>query len=135
MFNFDGQLVADALFIQRMGDTLQGIRDHRAAMRAVDLQEDLLSVIGRYNQLHARFNGLVGRYNDVLADNKRVDASHSQALAEKDRQIAQLVAEKEEFRLIGSETCDKLSIALDEIRRLKLKAGELSPDERRPGDP
>jgi hypothetical protein len=140
MFNFDGQLVADALFIQRMGDTLQGVRDHRAAIKAEEMQQlQLFADEQRYAWLVAQYNNLADRYNGVLADNKKVDAAYADALAEKDRQIARLMAEKadlaaekEEFRLIGYETCGKLSYALEEIQRLKIKAGELSPPKLKP---
>ena len=137
MFNFDGQLVADAVFIQRMGDTLQGIRDRRAAVKVEEMQQVLLFANKqRYALLVTKYNDLVDRYNGIIADNKRMDAAYSEVIAEKDRQISQLIEEKaelaaesEESRLSAQEGWDKHHDALVEIERLKIKAGELPPDE------
>jgi chromosome segregation ATPase len=139
MFNFDGQIVAGVLQTQQAGEVFRGILENRAAMKAEEMQQQQLSANQqRHAGLVAKYNNLADRYNGVLADNKKVDAAYAEALAEKDRQIARLTAEgerlaseKEEFRRIGYETCDKLSNALDEIKRLKIKAGELQPDERK----
>jgi hypothetical protein len=75
----------------------------------------------------------------MIADNKRVDAAYAAALAEKDRLLAQLAAdngrlaaEKEESRKSAAEGWSKHHDALVEIERLKLKCGELLPDERKP---
>jgi hypothetical protein len=139
MFNFDGQLVATSLAIQDAGEFCRSFIRDRAAVTAAELQQDLIAVHQRYGRLVGRYNNLADRYNGVLADNKRVDAAHADAIAERDGRITQLAAEneklaaeKEEFRRIGYETCNNLSNALDEIKRLKIKAGELQPDERKP---
>ena len=140
MLNIDGQLVASALLNQQAGDVFNGILQHRREMKAEEMQQQqVFADQQRYAWLVAKYNNLADRYNGVLADNKKVDAAYADALAEKDRQIARLTAEKadfaaekEEFRLIGYETCGKLSYALEEIQRLKIKAGELSPPELKP---
>jgi hypothetical protein len=140
MFNFDGQIVAGVLQTQQAGEVFRGILENRAAMKAEEMQQQqAFADQQRYAGLIAKYNNLADRYNGVLADNKKVDAAYAEAIAEKDGQITQLAAgneklaaEKEEFRRIGCETCDKLSDALDEIKRLKIKAGELQPDERNP---
>jgi hypothetical protein len=140
MFNFDGQLVADALFIQRMGDTLQGVRDHRAAIKAEEMQQlQLFADEQRYAWLVAQYNNLADRYNGVLADNKRVDAAYADALAEKDRHIArlsaenaELAAEKEEANesaLKGWQTIENIR---EGIERNKIKMGDAWPPELRP---
>ncbi|GLR66567.1 hypothetical protein GCM10010909_12470 [Acidocella aquatica] len=140
MFNLDGQLVAGQLSNMYTGDVFIDILRSRREMKAEEMQQQqLFAVQQRYAWLVAKYNNLADRYNGVLADNKKVDAAYADALAEKDRQIARLTAEKadlaaekEEFRHIGYETCGKLSYALEEIQRLKIKAGELSPPELKP---
>jgi chromosome segregation ATPase len=139
MFNFDGQLVATSLAIQDAGEFCRSFIRDRAAITAADLQHELIAVHQRYEQLAGRYNNLADRYNDVLEENKRFDAAHADAIAKKDGQIAQLVAEKErlaaereESRRSAYEGWTKLTRALEEIERLKIKAGELAPDERKP---
>jgi len=140
MFNLDGQLVAGQLSNMYTGDVFIDILRSRREMKAEEMQQQqLFADQHRYALLVAKYNNLADRYNGVLADNKRVDAAYTDALAEKDGQIAELkienkdlAAEKEEVRLIGYETCGKLSYALEEIQRLKIKAGELSPPELKP---
>lgn len=137
MFNFDGQIVAGVLQTQQAGEVFRGILENRAAMKAEEMQQQQLSANQqRYAGLVAKYNNLADRYNGVLADNKKVDAAYAEALAEKDRQIARLTAEKvdlaterEESRRSAFEGWGKLLDALDEIKRLKIKAGELPPDE------
>ena len=77
--------------------------------------------------------------NRVIDEKKRGDAAHTEAIADKDRRIAELAAEndklaaeKEECRQSASEGWAKHHDALVEIERLKLKCGELLPDERKP---
>jgi chromosome segregation ATPase len=136
MFNFDGQLVAGVLQAQQSGEIFRDILQNRREMKAADLAQSQLFVLQQhYDQLVARYNSLADRHNTVLADNKRIDAAHADALAEKDRQIAQLQAEKahiaaerEDFRRIGQTAYRQLDAAEDEVRRLKIKSGELPPD-------
>ncbi len=139
MFNFDGQIVADALHAQQIGDFCRDLIRDRAAISAGDLQQELIALHQRYEQLVGRYNNLADRYNDLLEENKRFDAAHADAIATKDGQIAQLVAanerlaaEREESRRSAYEGWTKLTRALEEIERLKIKAGELAPDERKP---
>lgn len=138
MFNFDGQLVANALAIQDAGEFCRSFIRDRAAISAAELQQELLAFHQRYGQLVGRYNDLADRYNRVLADNKRVNSANANAIAEKDRQIVQLAAEnerlaaeREESRRSAYEGWGKHWEALDEIERLKIKAGEISPDERK----
>ena len=139
MFNFDGQIVASAIYAQQagelFGDILRSRRENQNAFTAAQLQDAYFALRQHYDQLVARYNGLADRHNAVLADNKRVDATHAEAIAEKDRQIAQLQAEKahiaaerEDFRRIGQTAYRQLDAAEDEVRRLKIKSGELPPD-------
>ncbi len=136
MFNFDGQLVAGVLQAQQSGEIFRDILQNRREMKAADLAQSQLFVLQQhYDQLVARYNSLADRHNTVLADNKRIDAAHADALAEKDRQIAQLQAEKahiaaerEVFRRIGQTAYRQLDAAEEEVRRLKIKSGELPPD-------
>lgn len=138
MFNFDGQLVATSLAIQDAGEFCRSLIRDRAAITAADLQHELIAVHQRHEQLVDQYNNLAGKYNGVLAENKRFDAAHANAIATKDGQIAQLIAEKErlaaekeESRRSAYEGWTKLTRALEEIERLKIKAGELVPDERK----
>ena len=130
MFNWDGQIVANALYAQQAGDVITGIISDRAANRAADQREAQL--YNQYAQLVARYNRLADRLNWVLAENKRIDAVQAEALAEKDRRIAQLIAEKDRLAADNSENLQsalegqfELCDALDEIKRLKIKTGEL----------
>jgi hypothetical protein len=140
MFNFDGQLVAGVLQTQQAGEVFRGILDQRRQMKAEELQQQqLFADQQRYAWLVAKYNDLADRYNGVLTDNKQVDAAHASVLLEKNRQIAQLTAEKErlaaereESRRSAYEGWTKLTRALEEIERLQIKAGELAPDERKP---
>ena len=139
MFNFDGQIVADALYSQQVGDFFQRLRDNRAAVTAADIEQQLIALHRQYEQLVSRYNNLADRYDGVLEENKRVDAAQTEAIADKDRRIAELAAEnyklaaeKEDFRQSASEGWAKHHDALVEIERLKLKCGELLPDERKP---
>jgi hypothetical protein len=140
MFNFDGQIVAGVLQTQQAGEVFRGILESRAAMKAEEMQQQqAFANQQRHAGLVAKYNNLADRYNGVLADNKKVDAAYAEVLAEKDRQIAelaaekvQLSAEKEESRRSASEGWSKHHDALVEIERLKIKAGELQPDERKP---
>jgi hypothetical protein len=140
MLNIDGQLVASALLQQQTGDVLTEILQHRREMKAADLlHQQQYADQQRYAWLVAKYNDLADRYNRVLADNKRVDAAHAQTLAEKDRQIAQLMAEnerlaadREESRRSACEGWSKHHDALVEIERLKIKSGEKLPDEPNP---
>jgi dsDNA-specific endonuclease/ATPase MutS2 len=91
MLNMDGQLVASALLNQQSGDVFNGILQHRREMRAAEMQQQQQSADQQhYARLVSKYNNLADRYNDVLADNKKVDAAYAAALAEKDRQIAEL---------------------------------------------
>ena len=139
MFNFDGQLVASQLSNMYAGevfiDILRARRENQHAVTAAQWQEAYFALQQHYDQLVVRYNSLADRHNTVLADNKRIDAAHADALAEKDRQIAQLQAEKahiaaerEDFRRIGQTAYRQLDAAEDEVRRLKIKSGELPPD-------
>jgi len=139
MFNVDGQIVADALYSQQVGDFFQRLRDNRAAVTAADIEQQLIALHRQYEQLVSRYNNLADRYDGVLEENKRVDAAHAEAIADKDRRIAELAAdkdrlaaEKEESRKSAAEGWSKHHDALVEIERLKLKCGELVPDERNP---
>jgi hypothetical protein len=130
MFNWDGQIVANALYAQQAGDVITGIISDRAANRAADQREAQL--YNQYAQLVARYNRLADRHNSVLAENKRIDAVQAEALAEKDRRIAQLVAdnarldaENEEYSKSAYEAQFEICDALEEIKRLKIKTGEL----------
>ena len=130
MFNFDGQLVAGVLLDQQAGEVAREILDARNTTKVAQAWQQQLFVLQQnYARLVTKYNNLADRYNGVLADNKRVDAAHVEAIAEKDRRIAQLVAEKEEFRRIGYDSSTKLGEALDEIERLKIRAGDLPPKE------
>ncbi|OYV51268.1 MAG: hypothetical protein B7Z77_04185 [Acidocella sp. 20-58-15] len=138
MFNFDGQLVANSLAIQDAGEFCRSFIRDRAAISAAELQQELLALHQRYGQLVGRYNNLADRYNGIVAGNKRVDAAHASTIAEKDRRITQLTAEnerlaaeKEESRRSAYEAWTKHWEALDEIERLKIKAGEIAPDERK----
>jgi chromosome segregation ATPase len=139
MFNFDGQIVASAIHAQQagdlFGDILRSRRENQNALTAAQLQDAYFALQQHYDQLVVRYNSLADRHNTVLADNKRIDAAHADALAEKDRQIAQLQAEKahiaaerEDFRRIGQTAYRQLDAAEEEVRRLKIKSGELPPD-------
>ena len=128
MFNFDGQIVAGVIQTQQTGEVFRSILDSRRARKAEDIQE-VFALQQHYAQLLARYNNLVNQYNGVLAENKRVDAAHTAKIAEKDERIAELTAEKEESRKSAYEAWSKHWEALDEIERLKIKAGELPPDE------
>ncbi len=137
MFNWDGQIVADALYVQQAGEVIRGILDNRNTMKVADQEKIILEQ--HYAQLVARYNRLADRYNAVVEENNRVDASHAEAIADKDRRIAELTAdndrlaaEKEECRQSASEGWANHHDALVEIERLKLKCGELLPDERNP---
>ena len=140
MLNIDGQLVASALLNQQAGDVFNGILQHRGEMKAAEMQQQQQFADQQsYARLVAQYNMLADRYNFMLADNRRVDAAYSAALAEKDRLFAelaadnsQLAAEKEECRQSASDGWAKHHDALVEIERLKLKCGELLPDERKP---
>jgi hypothetical protein len=140
MLNLDGQLVASALLQQQTGDVITEILQHRREMKAADLlHQQQYADQQRYAWLVAKYNDLADRYNRVLADNKHVDAAHAQALAEKDQQIARLAAEnerliaaREESRRSAYEGWTKLTRALEEIERLKIKSGEKLPDEPNP---
>ncbi len=140
MLNLDGQLVVSALLNQQAGDLARELLQHRRDMKAVDLiHQQQYADQHRYAWLVAKYNDLADRYNRVLADNKRVDAANASAFAEKDRRIAQLVAEnarlaaeQEESRRSAYEGWSKHWEALDEIQRLKIKAGEQLPDEPNP---
>jgi hypothetical protein len=139
MFNWDGQIVAGVLSDMQAADNIISILSDRADNRAADQRE--AQVYNQYAQLVARYNRLADRHNWVLAENKRIDAVQAEALAEKDRRIAQLIAEnarlaedKEEFRSIGHKALKQLDKADDEIRRLKIKTGELPPIEPDPDD-
>jgi hypothetical protein len=121
-------------------DVFVDILRSRREMKAADMQQQQqFADQQHYARLVAKYNNLAERYNGVLADNKTVDAAYADALAEKDRQIAELkienknlAGEKEESRRSAFEGWGKLLDALDEIKRLKIKAGELPPDERKP---
>ena len=130
MFNFDGQLVAGVLLDQQAGEVAREILDARNTTKVAQAwQQQLFALQQNYARLVTKYNNLADRYNGVLADNKRVEAAHAEAIADKDRRIAQLAAEKEDFRRIGYDTCTKLGEALDEIERLRIEAGELPPKE------
>jgi len=133
MFNWDGQIVAGVLCDLQAANNFQGILNDRAANRAADQREAQL--YNQYAQLVARYNRLADRLNWVLAENKRIDAVQAEALAEKDRRIAQLIAEKDRLAADNSENLlsalegqFELCDALDEIKRLKIKTGELPPN-------
>jgi len=131
MFNFDGQIVAGVIQTQQTGEVFRSILDSRRARKADDIQE-VFALQQHYAQLLARYNNLLNQYNDVLAENKRVDAAHAAKIADKDLRNAQLAQENEEFRRIGLQAYEQLDEAEKEIRRLKIKAGELPPDESNP---
>ena len=131
MFNFDGQIVAGVIQTQQTGEVFRSILDSRRARKADDIQE-VFALQQHYAQLLARYNNLVNQYNDVLAENKRIDASHAAMIADKARRNAQLAEENEDFRRIGLKAYEQLDEAEKEIRRLKIKAGELPPDESNP---
>jgi len=140
MLNIDGQLIASALLNQQAGDVFSDILKHRSEMKAAEMQQQQhFADQQSYARLVAQYNILADRYNVMIADNKRVDAAYAAALAEKDRLLAQLAAdngrlaaEKEESRKSAAEGWSKHHDALVEIERLKLKCGELVPDERNP---
>jgi len=139
MFNWDGQIVADVLHAQQIGEFCNGLIRDRAAVTAADLQQELIAVHQQYGQVVARYNQLADRFNRVIDEKKRVDAAQTEAIADKDRRIAELAAEnyklaaeKEDSRQSASEGWAKHHDALVEIERLKLKCGELLPDERKP---
>jgi hypothetical protein len=139
MLNIDGQLVASALLNQQAGDVFNGILQHRGEMKAEMQQQQQFVDQQSYARLVAQYNLLADRYNFMLADNERVDAAYTAAVAEKDRLFAQLAAdngrlaaEKEDSRRSASEGWAKHHDALVEIERLKLKCGELLPDQRNP---
>jgi hypothetical protein len=133
MFNFDGQLVVGAMHAQQAGDVITDILEGRKARKAEDLQQQQAFALQQhYAQLLARYNNLVNEYNDVLAENKRIDAVHAAKIADKDRRNVHLAQENEEFRRIGLQAYEQLDEAEKEIRRLKIKAGELPPDESNP---
>jgi hypothetical protein len=130
MFNWDGQIVAGVLCDLQAANNFQGILNDRAANRAADQREAQL--YNQYAQLVARYNRLADRLNWVLAENERIDAVQAEALAEKDRRIAQLIAEKDQIAATNDENSRsayqaqfELCDALDEIKRLKIKTGEL----------
>jgi hypothetical protein len=140
MLNIDGQLVASALLNQQAGDVFNDILKHRSEMKAAEMQQQQhFADQQSYARLVAQYNLLADRYNVMIADNKRVDAAYAATLAEKDRLLAQLAAdngrlaaEKEESRKSAAEGWSKHHDALVEMERLKLKCGELLPDERKP---
>jgi len=139
MFNWDGQIVADVLHAQQIGEFCNGLIRDRAAVTAADLQQELIAGHQQYGQVVARYNQLADRFNRVIDERKRLDAAHAEEMADKDRRIAELTAdtdrlaaEKEECRHSASEGWAKHHDALVEIERLKLKCGELVPDERNP---
>ncbi len=139
MFNWDGQIVADVLHAQQIGEFCNGLIRDRAAVTAADLQQELIAVHQQYGQVVARYNQLADRFNRVIDERKRLDAAHAEEMADKDRRIAELTAdtdrlaaEKEECRHSASEGWAKHHDALVEIERFKLKCGELVPDERNP---
>ena len=130
MFNWDGQIVAGVLCDLQAANNFQGILNDRAANRAADQREAQL--YNQYAELAARYNRLADRHNSVLAENKRIDAVQAEALAEKDRRIAQLAAdnarldaENEEYSKSAYEAQLEICDALEEIKRLKIKTGEL----------
>lgn len=127
MFNFDGQIVAGQLETYRWGDHFQRMRERRETITAADLERELSTLGQHYEQLAASYNKLVAQYNSVIKENERIDAAHSEVLAEKDREIAQLVADKEESRRSAYEGWTKLTQALEEIERLQIKLGEQPP--------
>ena len=131
MFSFDGQIVAGVIQTQQTGEVFRSILDSRRARKAEDVQE-VFALQQHYAQLLARYNNLVNEYNDVLAENKRIDAVHAAKIADKDRRNVQLAQENEEFRRIGLQAYEQLDEAEKEIRHLKIKAGELPPDESNP---
>ena len=133
MFNWDGQIVAGVLSDMQAADNIISILNDRADNRAADQREAQL--YNQYAQLVARYNQLADRLNWVLAENKRIDAVQAEALAEKDRRIAQLIDEKDRLAADNSENLQsalegqfELCDALDEIKRLKIKTGELPPN-------
>ena len=133
MLNLDGQLVASALLQQQAADVFTEILQHRRDLKAEDLlHQQQFADQQRYAWLVAKYNDLADRYNRVLADNKRVDEAHAAMIADKDRRNAQLTEENEDFRRIGLKAYEQLDEAEKEIRRLKIKAGELPPDESNP---
>jgi hypothetical protein len=140
MLNIDGQLVASALLNQQAGDVFNGILQHRREMKAAEMeQQQQFADQQRYAWLVAEYNKLVDRYNGVLADNKKVDAAYADALAEKDRQLAQLTAknaqlvednkEANESAMSGWQTIGNIQ---EGIERNKIKMGDAWPPELKP---
>jgi len=139
MFNFDGQLVANSLAIQDIGEFCRSIIRDRASISAADLQQQLIAVHQQYGHLVTRYNKLADRHNVLIDEKNIVDGAHAEEIADKDRRITELAAEndklaaeKEESRKSAAEGWSKHHDALVEIERLKLKCGELLPDERKP---
>jgi hypothetical protein len=133
MLNLDGQLVASALLNQQAGEVARELLDSRNTTKVQQAwEQQLFALQQQYAQLLSRYNNLVNEYNDVLAENKRIDAARAAMIADKDRRNVQLAQENEEFRRIGLQAYEQLDEAEKEIRRLRIKAGELPPDESNP---
>jgi hypothetical protein len=133
MLNLDGQLVASALLNQQAGEVARELLDSRNTTKVQQAwEQQLFALQQQYAQLLSRYNNLVNEYNDALAENKRIDAARAAKIADKDRRNVQLARENEEFRRIGLQAYEQLDEAEKEIRRLKIKAGELPPDESNP---
>jgi hypothetical protein len=100
MFNFDGQIVANAIINQQAAETFTGILHNRREARRAGgpTEQDYCDLLNAYNELVARFNGLID-------EGKRVDALYNKTLAERD---AQIVAQNDQ-------------IASDEAHILKLQ--------------
>jgi hypothetical protein len=140
MLNLDGQLVASQLSNMYMGDVLVNILRSRSEMKAEEMQQQQqFADQQHYAWLVAEYNKLVDRYNCVLADNKKVDAAYADALAEKDRQLAQLTAknaqllednkEANESAMRGWQTIGNIQ---EGIERNKIKMGDAWPPELKP---
>jgi len=140
MFNFDGQLVVGAMQAQQAGDVITEILQHRRDMKAENLLQHQQSADQqRYAWLVAKYNDLADRYNRVLADNKRVDAANASAFAEKDRQIAQLIAQNAQLTQDIKEANESamrgwsaVANIRDGIERHKIKIGDAWPSDLKP---
>jgi phage shock protein A len=132
MFDIGAGILSNQLEIYRWEDHFRRMRDRRNDITIADMQQALADLGQHYRHAVAQHNQLVDRYNAKLEENKRVVAAHATAIAQKDQRISELEENYEQLSVDWREryitSLVKLTEANEEIKRLKIKAGELPPE-------